>query len=439
MNKFKNEQQLICRWREFIRDMNNEPLFNSIIIKPCAKHSHLHTNNEQSTTCLLSNETLEKKLFENSKLIQCSNPFLKHISLALKKIPHAIFLTDIDGWIISLAGMSQTLNIKEMPICIGRNWCQRDIYMDNTEAKLTKKNSVFIYDIDNCNKAHNCSCINVPIRSNKKIIGYIILITVTDYAYPALFSPVIISANSIETILSSSENKQSDQPLSQINDLIATTVHDLKNPLAVIRGLAQLGKITSDRNKLDVYLDKIINQADELNDIIIELLSIFKPSELFPKKVVPVIEKVVKSFQFECNLKKIKLSLKNNGDNFICMSENLFKRSIQNIIINSIQLMDNGGQIEIETTIEEDYIIITIKDTAGGIPEDIKDSLFQAFTFRREQGTGLGLFMVYHTITNTHKGKIWFNSKPDSGTTFFIKLPIAKNVKNTPLSKHKLI
>lgn len=121
------------------------------------------------------------------------------------------------------------------------------------------------------------------------------------------------------------------------------------------------------------------------------------------------------------------------------MSENLFKRSIQNILINSIQLMDNGGQIEIETIIEGNYIIITIKDTAGGIPEDIKDSLFQVFTFRRGQGTGLGLFMVYHTITNTHKGKIWFKSKPDLGTTFFIKLPIAKNIENTPLSKHKLI
>lgn len=439
MTKFKNEQQLICRWREFIKDMNNDPLFNSIIMKPCVRHSHLQINNEQLTTGLLSNKGFKKNISKNSKLMKYSIPLLKHISLALKDIPHIISIKDINGRIISPSEMPQISNIKKMPICIGTNWCQKDICIDNTETKFIKKSSVFMYGIHNCNKTYNCCCINVPIKSNKNTIGYITLSTMTEYAYPALLSPVIIYASYIETMISDSQNGQGNQPLSQINDLMATTVHDLKNPLAVIRGLAQLGKITSDRNKLNVYLDKIINQTDELNDIIIELLSIFKPSELFPKKVVPVIEKVIKSFQFECNLKNIKLSLKNNGDNFIYMSENLFKRSIQNILINSIQLMDNGGQIEIETMIEGDYIIITIKDTAGGIPEDIKDSLFQAFTFRREQGTGLGLFMVYHTITNTHKGEIWFKSKPDSGTTFFIKLPIAKNIKNTPLSKHKLI
>ncbi|WP_420921139.1 histidine kinase dimerization/phospho-acceptor domain-containing protein [Clostridium beijerinckii] len=56
---------------------------------------------------------------------------------------------------------------------------------------------------------------------------------------------------------------------------MATSVHDFKNPLSVIRGL-QLGMITSDKVRIDNYLSRIITQADEMNDIIIELLSIFK-------------------------------------------------------------------------------------------------------------------------------------------------------------------
>lgn len=64
MTKFKNEQQLICRWREFIKDMNNDPLFNSIIMKPCVRHSHLQVNNEQSTTGLFSSKGSKKNFLK---------------------------------------------------------------------------------------------------------------------------------------------------------------------------------------------------------------------------------------------------------------------------------------------------------------------------------------------------------------------------------------
>ncbi|WP_275936771.1 histidine kinase dimerization/phospho-acceptor domain-containing protein [Clostridium beijerinckii] len=57
---------------------------------------------------------------------------------------------------------------------------------------------------------------------------------------------------------------------------MATAVHDFKNPLSVIRGLEQLGMIPSDKVIIDNYLSYIITQADEMNDMIIELLSIFK-------------------------------------------------------------------------------------------------------------------------------------------------------------------
>ncbi|HCJ57611.1 MAG TPA: two-component sensor histidine kinase, partial [Clostridiaceae bacterium] len=52
--------------------------------------------------------------------------------------------------------------------------------------------------------------------------------------------------------------------------------------------------------------------------------------------------------------------------------------------------------------------------------------LFEPFSYRRSGGTGLGLFMAYHTITSTHKGELWYETEAGKGTTFYIKLPIAQ-------------
>lgn len=137
--------------------------------------------------------------------------------------------------------------------------------------------------------------------------------------------------------------------------------------------------------------------------------------------------------------KKIKLCLHKNEDNYVNISEKLLKRAIENIINNAVQIMDEGGTIEILTEQDGDFIIISIRDTAGGIPEELSETLFEPFTFRRSGGTGLGLFMAYHTIVNVHKGQIWFETELKRGTTFFIKLPIAKDFESSRIEEYRLV
>ncbi|WP_333861113.1 hypothetical protein [Clostridium sp.] len=128
MNKLKNKQQLIYRWREFINDIGKDTLFNSIIIKPCTKAPHLFENSSQLTYGFPSHKVITKKAFENSKLAQYSLPFLKHISLALKNIPHIISIRDIDREIISSSETLKTSNIKKISNCLRTNCCLEDIY-----------------------------------------------------------------------------------------------------------------------------------------------------------------------------------------------------------------------------------------------------------------------------------------------------------------------
>ncbi len=197
-----------------------------------------------------------------------------------------------------------------------------------------------------------------------------------------------------------------------------------KNPLSVIRGLGELGKLTADNLEQTGYFDKVIKQADKMNNMVLELLNIFKPEDHVVKSVVPIIEDVLNTYEHTCKLKSIALSLLMNGDAVIMVSEKLFKRALENIIMNSIQNIKENGFIKVMTQLSGGSIEIIIEDNAGGIPEDIRDNLFEPFLFRRNGGTGLGLFMAYHTIVNTHKGKIWFETNTGRGTAFFISLPV---------------
>ena len=100
-----------------------------------------------------------------------------------------------------------------------------------------------------------------------------------------------------------------------------------------------------------------------------------------------------------------------------------------NLIHNAIQVMDNNGELTISTKLEDNSknkkVIVAIKDTGNGIPENIQSKIFDAFftTKREGEGSGLGLDIT-KKIVEKHHGKIWFETEENKGTTFFVELPL---------------
>lgn len=96
-----------------------------------------------------------------------------------------------------------------------------------------------------------------------------------------------------------------------------------------------------------------------------------------------------------------------------------------NIISNAIDAIEEKGKIWITTKKENDNIVVSIKDSGIGIPEDVKSKLFDPFFTTKDvgKGTGLGLSITYGTIAE-HNGSIEVNSEPGEGAEFIISLPI---------------
>ncbi|MDT8718473.1 GAF domain-containing protein [Clostridium sp. 19966] len=444
MEIFANEDDLIKEWESFTKAVKKNPTVRTVTMEAWKRCRDLGLKPENIKFKILSPEELQKKIDENSQLIEIAKPYLSHLSLSLTGIPHLIILTDNYGWIIDCEGTIEELGGRNRGLCLGASWAEKDVGNNGAGTALVIGKPVLIYGMEHFNKVCGpFTCVGVPIIVNGKIIGSLDVAVPNKYAHPARLNLTIACVNSIQTTMADTVSHpfgmSSDVSLSAASELIATAVHDLKNPLAVIRGLGQLGKLTSDKNKINAYFDKVIKQADELNTMVVELLSIFRPQEILPMKINPIVKEVIEEFQPECEAKGISLKFIDEYDRYANISEMLFRRVIRNLVANAFQASSENDFIEVKIEEKEQAVLISIKDTAGGIPEEIKDTLFQPFTFRRSGGTGLGLFMVYHAITNTHRGEIWFETKTGRGTTFFIQLPAASKEDISVNKKYKLI
>ena len=105
-----------------------------------------------------------------------------------------------------------------------------------------------------------------------------------------------------------------------------------------------------------------------------------------------------------------------------------FMQVINNLISNAIKFTPDGGEITVALEEKEDRVLIRVADTGIGIPEKFHATLFDKFTRARRTGikgepsVGLGMSII-KTIVEWHQGKIWFESRENKGTTFFIEVP----------------
>jgi signal transduction histidine kinase len=100
-------------------------------------------------------------------------------------------------------------------------------------------------------------------------------------------------------------------------------------------------------------------------------------------------------------------------------------RAINNLLQNSIQAFDSkvDGVIEIKLEVEYEFCKITISDNGKGIPEDRQNKVFVPYFTTKSTGTGIGLSITKQIIEN-HNGKIYFESKENIGTSFYLELPL---------------
>ncbi len=204
------------------------------------------------------------------------------------------------------------------------------------------------------------------------------------------------------------ELRRKTEYLSLLNKILR---HDILNDLTVIRAALEL--------KDEKLIDTAICRIDRIRDLIQEAKSLEEAGGA--KKAVNLAEIVREIADLYRKDAVIRLNLK---DVYVRANEGL-KTAIQNIINNAI--MHSGRfpvEVEISTYAENGWGVIRIADNGKGIPDEMKDLIFQE-GFSSEKRSGLGLFIV-KKVTELYGGKIEVKDNEPSGAVFEIKLPIEK-------------
>jgi hypothetical protein len=107
--------------------------------------------------------------------------------------------------------------------------------------------------------------------------------------------------------------------------------------------------------------------------------------------------------------------------------EDLLKQALLNVINNGIEAMDSGGKLDIVLDQTGDEASISVSDQGPGIPDAVRDRIFNLYFTTKPQGSGIGLAMTFR-IVQLHNGSIDFATGPASGTTFRMRFPLSEDI-----------
>lgn len=223
------------------------------------------------------------------------------------------------------------------------------------------------------------------------------------------------------------------------DDLVSMIVHDLKNPLAGVIGFAEImyGKVKKrdDMEDFENFLTKILYQANTLHEMVNNILEVHKMEDgsMELQKDISNLQTIITNAvrQVEMSAKQKNISITTDLPESlppVFVDHTKIIRLFANILSNGIKYTPEQGNMHIFVKVQDDEILTGISDTGKGIPTEYLETIFDRFAQidRKKQGkaasVGLGLYFC-KLVVESHGGKIWAESEPGKGSTFFFTFP----------------
>ena len=220
------------------------------------------------------------------------------------------------------------------------------------------------------------------------------------------------------------------------SEFVATVSHDLRSPLSLIRGHANMLRNVGELNEQQkIFLKNILDGIDNMTALVNTLLDLgrieagvgLKIEELSAQSV---IEQVMQSLRLEAAQKNITLELMPGSVNGkIEADQALLRQALYNLLDNAIRYTPQKGKVRIGVQRSEDSVIFEVHDTGIGIAPLDLPRVFEKFyrcghrEAQQQRGTGLGLAIV-KSIAERHNGQVWAESQLGKGSSFYLEIPL---------------
>ncbi|WP_209121889.1 PAS domain-containing sensor histidine kinase [Alkalihalobacillus sp. BA299] len=352
----------------------------------------------------------------------------KRMSNILEAIPYAVITTDATGNIVTFNKGAEDLILYERSEVKGKSILELHIRENDN-----KKNSEFI----------SWKTFNEG-KEFEEIEGYILGkdgVRRDVRVYSAWFNykenkniGMILILRDVSELKKMEEQLKQSERLASLGQLTAGIAHEIKNPLSIIQAAAEAIQLevveeTASHHLIHELSNDILETTDRLNKTLTEFLKMSKKEKCGKKEVVnlvSMINELLTLLRKRLEEQNVKVFPQFKGlcefDVNVYANENQLIQVFLNIILNSLQAMENGGDLIIHINEDEYDWEVIIEDTGKGIPTAEIKWIFDPFFTTKNSGTGLGLSIAYENIIQNN-GRIRAESKLDEGTSITINLP----------------
>lgn len=211
------------------------------------------------------------------------------------------------------------------------------------------------------------------------------------------------------------------EKLTALGRLSAGLAHEIRNPLTSIKVLFQAFRDNPALTKEDMRV--VLSAVGQMDHLLKRFLRFAKGDEfsLSDVDINSLIKQVISLTRFQIKEQSINVNMELGKLSPVKADKALMQQAMLNIVLNAIEAMPHGGSMTLSSNFDNGHLVVSIRDTGHGIPENIRYRIFDPFFTTKSDGTGLGLSIAYN-IVSLHNGNIGLESDAQ-GTTFTITLP----------------
>ena len=215
--------------------------------------------------------------------------------------------------------------------------------------------------------------------------------------------------------------------LTRLGEMAAVVAHELKNPLAGLRGALEIIARRMSSDSADVRIVKeMVSRIDSLNQMVQDLLVFARPT---PPKIALVsvgrlVRETVALLTLDPEMRGVTVDVEGT-DPIVPADPDMMKGVFLNLMINAAQAMGRQGRIAVSISTTGGLCEVSVADQGSGIPEDVWGKIFDPFFTTKHRGTGLGLPVARRSV-EMHGGTMRFECPKQGGTIMTVSLPLAR-------------
>jgi PAS domain S-box-containing protein len=220
------------------------------------------------------------------------------------------------------------------------------------------------------------------------------------------------------------ERLERERGLTRLGAMAAVVAHEVRNPLAAAQGaLEVVGPRVPDEGDRTVLAD-VIERLSQLNRLVNDILLYARPRPLKLEKadLGDIIDHVVAELRDDAGMRNVQIAVQRPPECPLDLDPEGIRAVLLNLLQNGAEALGRRGHIHILVDRDEDWCRLRVRDEGPGIPEELRERVFEPFFTTRHHGSGLGLAIAQNTV-DRHGGRLRLEPGPGGGTDAVVELP----------------